>query len=239
MPTALILGASGTLGGAMAAELIARGYSVGLHFNTRREPCDALLLGAAKAAVFQADLSDVAQPALLATAFLKEFERIDALVWACGISHDSPLVSQPESDVRAVLNVDLKALFLVLKAFSRQFIKQKSGSVLALSSHAGLAGRAGGTAYAMAQSGMLALLKSTAREWGSLGVRVNAVVPPFVAESKMGRLASPEFAVAAKAKRVLKNDADNAKAVAVFAADVLVNPVISGQVLNVDSRIAN
>src|SRR6185436_8242393 len=112
---------------------------------------------------------------------------------------DAPLLSQKEEDLRTVLNVDLRAFFLVLKAFSRQFIKQKSGSVVALSSHAGVAGRTGGTAYAMAHSGMLALVKSTAREWGPLGVRVNAVLPPFVADSGMGRTASAEFAEAAKA----------------------------------------
>ena len=237
MPTALVLGASGTLGGAIAAELLQRGFRVGLHYNTRREPCDALLQNAADSAAFQADLSDPLQPAALASAFLTQFERLDALVWACGISRDAPLLTQAEVDVRAVLNVDLKAFFLVLKAFSRQFIKQKSGMVLALSSHAGLAGRAGGTAYAMAQGGLLALVKSAAREWGGLGVRVNAVVPPFVAASGMGATASPEFAAAVKLKRVLRAEIDGAKALASFAVSVLQNPAISGQVLQCDARI--
>lgn len=237
MSTALIIGASGTLGGAIATELLARGFQVGLQFNTRKEPCDALLQTNPGSALFQADFNDPAQPAALCAAFLKQFERIDALVWACGISLDAPLAVQPEEDVRAVLHVDVRALFLVLKAFSRQFIKQKSGSVLALSSHAALAGRVGGSAYAMAQSGLLALVKSTAREWGGIGVRVNAVVPPFVAESTMGRAASPQFAAAAKNKRVLKSDVNGAAALGKFAADVLTNPAISGQVLHADSRI--
>ncbi len=238
MPTALVIGASGTLGGAIASELLSRGYSAGLHFNTRPQACDVLLQRAPETtAAFQADLSDAAQPALLAAAFLKRFERLDALVWACGISRDAPLAALPEADLRAVLNVDLNAFFLVLKAFSRQFIKQKSGSVLALSSHAGLAGRSGGAAYAMAQSGLLALVKSAAREWGSIGIRVNAVVPPFVPESGMGRQASAEFIAAAKQKRVLKIVFDGAAALAKFAADVVQNPAISGQVLTADSRI--
>ncbi len=238
MPTALILGSSGTLGGAIATELCARGFSVGLHYNTRKEACDVLLQNAPDSAAFHADLSDPTQPALLSGAFLQKFERIDALVWACGISLDAPLVSQPEVDVRAVLNTDLKAFFLILKAFSRQFIKQKSGSVLALSSHAAWAGRSGGTAYAMAQSGLIALVKSTAREWGSIGVRVNAVVPPFVAESAMGRTASSEFVAAAKLKRVLKSEYDAAKSLGTFVVDVLQNPGISGQVLAADARIS-
>ncbi len=237
MPTALILGASGTLGGAIARELLARGFSVGLHFNTRQEPCDVLLQIASTSASFQADFSDPNQPALLAAAFIKKFERLDTLVWACGISRDALLVNQSDADMRAVLNVDLKVFFLVLKAFSRQFIKQKSGAVLALSSHAAFSGRIGGTADAMAQSGLLALIKSAAREWGSIGVRVNAIVPPFVAESGMGRLASLEFIAAAKLRRVLKADIDAAGALAKFAVDVAQNSAISGQVLNCDSRI--
>src|ERR1043165_2885577 len=238
MPTVLILGASGTLGSAIAAELLARGYSLGLHYNTHKEPCDTLLARSPDSARFQADLNDAAAPGQLAAAFTKRFERLDALVWACGIVKEAPLVSQPEADLRAVLNLNLKVFFLVLKAFSRQFIKQKSGSVLALSSHAGVAGRSGGSAYAMAQSGLLALVKSAAREWGALGVRVNAVLPPFVPDSGMGRQASPEFVAAAKMKRVLKAQTDAAAAVARFAADVLGNPAISGQVLSADSRIA-
>jgi NAD(P)-dependent dehydrogenase (short-subunit alcohol dehydrogenase family) len=106
-----------------------------------------------------------------------------------------------------------------------------------LSSHAAVAGRAGGAAYAMAHSGMLALIKSAAREWGGLGVRVNAVIPPFVPESGMGRQASPEFIAAAKVRRVLKSDSDGAAGVASFVAALLENPVISGHVLSVDSRI--
>ena len=96
----------------------------------------------------------------------------------------------------------------------------------------------GGTAYAMAHSGMLALVKSTAREWGPLGVRVNAVLPPFVADSGMGRQASPEFAEAARARRVLKNESDGAHSVALAVAGLLENPAMSGQVIGADSRIA-
>jgi NAD(P)-dependent dehydrogenase (short-subunit alcohol dehydrogenase family) len=90
----------------------------------------------------------------------------------------------------------------------------------------------------MAHSGLLALVKSTAREWGTLNVRVNAVIPPFVPDSGMGRGASPEFIAAARAKRALKSDTDGAVALAEFVCDVVVNPAISGQVLSADSRIA-
>ena len=239
--TALILGASGTIGGRIASELIARGYDVGLHYHAHAAPCEKLAAEAAaqqlNAKCYAADFQDPQAPTVLAQAFLKDFSKIDALVCAAGIVHDAPLLTLKEDDLRAVVNVDLRAIFLVLKAFSRQFMKQKSGAIVALSSHAGVSGRAGGVAYAMAQSGLQALIKSTAREWGAFGVRANAVLPPFVADSAMGRNASPEFAAAVKAKRVLKTETDGAAAVALLVASLLENPSISGQILSADSRV--
>ena len=239
--TALILGASGTIGGRVAQELIARGYSVGLHYHTRAERCDALAADAAArsltAKTYAADFNDPAAPAALAQAFLKDFTTIDALVCAAGIVADKPLLTLKDAELRTVLNVDLRAVFLILKALSRQFMKQKSGAVVALSSHAGVSGRAGGSAYAMAHSGLQSLVKSVAREWGAFGVRANAVLPPFVADSAMGRSASPEFAAAVKARSALKGDSDGAASVAHFVAALLENPSVSGQILSADSRV--
>jgi len=238
---ALILGASGSLGSAIARELVSRGCNVGQHYHAHREPCEALTREAEakgqQARCYAADLNSAEAVSGLAAAFLKDFSRLDALVWAAGIVRDAPLATLSEEDLRAVIDLDLRGLFLTLKAFSRQFIRQKSGSIVALSSHAALAGRAGGAAYAMAHSGLLALVRSAAREWGALGVRVNAVIPPFVPESGMGRKATPEFAAAAQAKGVLKAEIDGAAALARFVCEVLENPALSGQILSADSRI--
>ena len=242
-PAALIVGASGTLGGAIARELIARKYSLGLHYHLHKEPCERLAQEAAAAGVraqlYAADFNANAAeaPAALAAAFMHDFPRIDALIWASGIVRDALAVNLKDDDVQAVLNVDVRALFLTLKAFSRPFIKQKSGCVVALSSHAALAGRIGGESYAMAHAALLALIKSTAREWGGVGVRVNAVLPPFLPESGMGQNASPRFVEAARARRVLKKEADAGAAIGKFVAELLENPIVSGQVLCVDSRI--
>ena len=240
-PTALIVGASGTLGGRIASELGVRGYALGLHAHSHPEACARLAEAAAargtRAVCYAADFRDTGAPAALAASFLKDFGRIDALVWASGLTRDAPLLTLREEDLREVLNVDLRAFFLLLKAFTRTFLKQKAGSVVALSSHAGLAGRAGGVPYAMAHSGLLALVKSAAREFGPYGARINAVLPPFVPESGLGRTATPEFAAAAKARAVLKKELDGAGAVAQFVAAILENPAVAGQVLCVDSRI--
>jgi len=238
MPNALILGASGTLGGAIARELLARGYDCGLQYHQNKSACEAITYEGRKTICYAANFSDTAAVGALAMQYLKDFGSADVVVWAVGISRDAPLLTQSEADLRAVLDINLKACALLFKALARQFIKQKSGSVVVLSSHAAVAGRAGGCAYAMAESGLLALVKSAAREWGTLGVRVNAVLPPFVPESKMGSAASPEFAEAAKLRRVLKSESDGTKATVHAVLAALENPATSGQVITADSRIA-
>lgn len=249
MPNALVLGASGTLGGAIARTLLARGMNVGLHYNQNKVACDQIVEWDAKCIAdnpeiqprkilsYSADFNDVAAPAALLAQFLKDFGSIDYVVWASGISRDAALLNQNEADLRAVLNVNLKACVLLFKAISRQFIKQKSGTVVVLSSHAAVAGRSGGCAYAMAEAGLLALVKSAAREWGALGVNVNAVIPPFVVDSKMGSAASADFAEAVKARQVLKPANDDVRLIAkaVLAA---FTPSMSGQIITADSRIA-
>jgi 3-oxoacyl-[acyl-carrier protein] reductase len=231
-PTALVLGASGTLGAAIARALAARGYRLGLHAFEHPERLPDL----AGARTYRADFREPAQVMALAEAFLKDFGRLDALVWAAGIAREAPVATLREEQLREVLAVDLTAPFLLAKAFARQFLRQRSGAFVVLGSHAGLDGRAGGAAYAMAQSGLLALVKSLAREWGATGVRVNAVAPPFVAASGLGRSATPAFIEAVQRKNVLRRDADPVEAVAEFVCELLDNQTASGQVFVLDSR---
>jgi len=238
-PTALVLGASGTIGGAIARELAARGYALALQGFQHAEnfPLQTPAAPCPQVRQYLADFRSQDEVARFAQTFLQDFQRVDALIWAVGIVKDAPVLTQTDADLREVLAVNLTAPFLLCKQLARQFIKQRGGSVIFISSHAGLNGRACGAAYAMAQSGLLALAKSLAREWGPSGVRVNAIVPPFVPASAMGRAASPEFAAAVKKKNVLKADVPPAPVVARFAADLLQNQSASGQVFTLDARI--
>lgn len=231
--TALVLGASGTIGRAITATLVVRGWNVAQHAHHHPDRCVA-----SATPVSTADFRDAAQIEKLAKDAVAALGRIDALIWAAGIAKDAPVLTQKEEDLREVIAVDLTAPVLLCKHLARQFLKQRAGSVVFVSSHAGLSGRSGGAAYAMAQSGLLALAKSLAREWGPSGVRVNAVVPPFVPDSTMGRTASSEFTEAIKKKNVLKADFVPAASVARFVADLLENSAASGQVFTLDSRIA-
>lgn len=229
---ALVLGASGTLGGGIARELAARGWRLGLHAHQHPERLPEL----DGARAYRADFRDAAQIQKLAADFLADFGSLDALVWAAGIAHEAPVATLDEARLRDVLAVDLTAPFLFAKAFTRQFLRQRAGAFVALASHAARDGRVGGAAYAMAQSGLLALLKSLAREWGPSGVRVNAVVPPFVVDSGLGRAATPAFAEAVQHRSALKTAGEPVAAVAGFVAELIENSTATGQVFVLDSR---
>jgi NAD(P)-dependent dehydrogenase (short-subunit alcohol dehydrogenase family) len=241
--SALVLGASGHIGGAIASELAKRGWRLGLHACLHPERCPAAPPGASAPPplVYQADLRNLAEAEKLAADFLRDFGRLEALVWAAGLTRDAPAAVQPEAQLREVLALDLTAPFVLARAFVRQFLKQRAGAALFMASHAGLSGRAGGAAYAMAQSGLLALVRSLAREWGPSGLRVNALIPPFLPDSGLGRAVSPGCAAELSRRNVLKSQASSAetvKAVASLAVEVLDNPSVSGQVLVSDGRIA-
>lgn len=232
--TGLVLGASGTLGAAIAAALSGRGFRLALHAHQHPERCPSL----ENAEVFTADFREADQIKDAAKKIVKALGRVDACVWSAGVVNDKIAAKLTPDEMREVLAVDLTAPFLWCKALARTFLKQRSGSVLLLSSHAAFSGRVGGAAYASAQSGLLALMKSLAREWGASGVRVNALVPPFVAESGMGRASSPAFAEAVQKRSLLKTDADPVAAVSRIACEILETETASGQVFVVDSRVA-
>jgi len=231
--TALLLGASGTIGRAIATTLADQGYRLGLHACRHPERCPDL----DEAQVFEADFRAPEAVAKLTKSFLAAFGPPDALVWAAGIVREKPVGRLGEVDLREVLAVDLCAPFLLAKHFARSFLKRKGGTFLVLSSHAAWRGRVGGAAYAMAQSGLLALVRSLAREWGPYGVRVNAVVPPFVAASAMGQTADETFSSEVAQANVLRSKSDPVASVATGVAKILDLPLASGQVFVLDSRL--
>jgi 3-oxoacyl-[acyl-carrier protein] reductase len=233
-PVALVLGASGTLGGAIARGLASSGYRIALHAHTHPERLPQL----DGSTQHKADFRSAAEIDALAKDVLKAHPKIDVVVWCAAIAKDAILANQTEADLREVLAVNLTAPALLAKAFVRQMIKQKDGAWIFLSSHAALSGRAGGAAYAMAQSGLIAFMKSLAREWGPTGIRVNAVVPPFVPESGLGQSASPEFAEVVRKKNVLKATAAKPEdELAKFVVSLAQNKTTSGQVLVTDGRV--
>lgn len=107
-------------------------------------------------------------------------ERIDVLVCNAGVTQDTLLPRMSEQQWDTVLDVNLKGTFLLLKAVSKPMMKQRSGSIVTVSSVVGLMGNAGQANYAASKAGLIGLTKSVARELAKRNIRVNCVAPGFV-----------------------------------------------------------
>jgi len=111
---------------------------------------------------------------------VKVFGRIDILVNNAGITKDGLIMRMSEQQWDAVINVNLKSAFNYIHAITPVMMKQKSGSIINMSSVVGVSGNAGQANYAASKAGMIGLAKSVAQELGSRGIRANAVAPGFI-----------------------------------------------------------
>jgi 3-oxoacyl-[acyl-carrier protein] reductase len=126
------------------------------------------------------DVANAVAVAVAAEKILADAARVDILVNNAGVTRDGLLMRMSEPDWDAVLDTNLKGAFLFTKAFSRGFLKQRSGRIINISSIAGLMGNAGQSNYAASKAGLIGFTKSLAREFASRSVNVNAIAPGFI-----------------------------------------------------------
>ena len=138
------------------------------------------------------DVADAAAVAAVAEKILAEAGRVDILVNNAGITRDGLVMRMSEADWDAVLDTNLKGAFSFTKAFSRAFLKQRSGRILNISSVIGLIGIAGQSNYSASKAGLIGFTRSVAREFASRGVTVNALAPGFI-ETDMTAALGPEM----------------------------------------------
>jgi 3-oxoacyl-[acyl-carrier protein] reductase len=123
---------------------------------------------------------------------VEKYGSLDILVNNAGITRDNLLLRMSESDWDSVLTVNLKSIFNLTKAVQPIMLKQRSGSIINISSVVGLEGNAGQANYAAAKAGMLGFTKSIAKELGSRNIRCNAIAPGFI-ETEMTHVLNPEM----------------------------------------------
>ena len=133
-----------------------------------------------KCKAYASDAADYQAAHQLAEDVLREFGRIDILVNNAGINRDALLMRMSEDMWDEVLNVNLKSAFNNIHAVTPIMLRQRSGSIISLSSVVGLNGNPGQANYAASKAGIIALTKSIARELGSKGIRANAIAPGFI-----------------------------------------------------------
>lgn len=180
------------------------------------------------------DVADSAAVAAAGAAILEETGKVDILVNNAGVTKDGLLMRMSEEDWDVVLNTNLKGAFSFTKAFTRSFLKQRSGRIINLSSVIGLIGNAGQCNYAASKAGLIGFTKSVARELASRGITVNAIAPGFI-ETDMTAVLNDEMK-AELLKRIPLNFFGKADDIA-SAALYLAGPgarYVTGQVLTVD-----
>jgi 3-oxoacyl-[acyl-carrier protein] reductase len=162
-----------------------------------------------------------------------DFGAVDALVNNAGITKDTLLMRMTEDQWDAVINVNLKSVFNFTKAAQKIMLKQKSGSIINMSSVVGVSGNAGQSNYSASKAGIIGFTKSIAKELGSRGIRSNAIAPGFIITEMTARI--PEDARKLwEASIPLKRGGtpDEVAKVALFLASDL-SSYVSGQVINV------
>lgn len=132
----------------------------------------------------RANVADYTQVELSMDRIIKEYGQIDNLVCNAGITRDQLILRMTEKEWSDVLAVNLTGTYNCIRASVRQFVKQRSGSIVAISSVVGLTGNAGQANYAASKAGIIALCRSVAKELGARNIRANVVAPGFI-ESDM------------------------------------------------------
>ena len=185
--TALITGASQGIGACIAKTLAADGFNIAIDCYSEREVENGGEAVAAacrelgvEAECFVADVSNFEACGELVKAVKARFGSIDALVNNAGITKDGLMVRMSEAQFDAVINVNLKGTFNMLRHVGAVMMRQRGGRIVNISSVAGVFGNAGQINYSASKAGVIGMTKTVAKELGSRGVTCNAVAPGFV-----------------------------------------------------------
>ena len=235
---AIVTGGSRGIGKAICQSFAENGCDIALTYNNSKESAenlaDDLNKMGVKAKAYKSDASSFDDSSKLVDDVMSDFGKIDILVNNAGIKKDNLLMRMDKEDFDTVINTNLSSVFNLTKSSIRTFLKQRSGSIINISSVVGVKGNAGQSNYSASKAGIIGFSKSIALELGSRNIRSNVIAPGFI-ETDMTDSLSEDVINSWKENIPLKrggspSDVGNA---CVFLASEL-SSYITGQVLHVD-----
>lgn len=233
---AVITGAARGIGKAIAIKFANEGADIAftdlaIDDNAKATEAEIAALGvkvkgyASNAANFEDTHNVVAE-------IIKDFGRIDILVNNAGITRDGLMMRMTEAQWDMVINVNLKSAFNFVHAVTPVMMKQKSGSIINMSSVVGVSGNAGQCNYSASKAGMIGLAKSIAKELGSRGIRANCIAPGFIITDMTGALSDEVKEAWAKQIPLRRGGTpEDVANVCIFLASDL-SSYVSGQVIH-------
>lgn len=239
--TALITGASRGIGNAIATLFANYGCNIAFTYINEDQEAEAstsaLLAKGVQVLCIQSDAADFAAAHDVVKQVVDTFGQLDILVCNAGITQDTLLMRMTEQQWDDVLSVNLKSVFNYCHAATPQMMRQRSGSIIAMSSIVGIAGNAGQINYAASKAGIIGLVKSLGKELGSRNVRVNAIAPGYILTDMtraLGEQAQAEITKMIPMRRC--GAAEEVAKVALFLASDL-SSYVSGQVISVNGAM--
>lgn len=187
---ALITGASGGIGSAIAQVLHHQGATVALS-GTRKEALEEVASGLERAHVLPCDLSNSEAVASLVDQAGEAMGGIDIVICNAGITKDNLVLRMKEEDFESVIRINLISTFILNKAAVKTMLRQKWGRIINIASVVAVMGNPGQANYAASKGGMIAMTKSIAQETASRGITVNCIAPGFIS-TKMTDILSEE-----------------------------------------------
>ena len=191
----VITGATRGIGKGIATEFAKHGCNVAFTYSKSVDQANDLIKELesynVKVKGYQSDASIFLKAEELISLVLSDFSGIDILVNNAGITKDNLLMRLTEQDFDDVININLKSVFNMTKAVQKTFLKQRSGSLIHISSVVGIKGNAGQSNYSASKAGIIGFSKSIALELGSRNIRSNVIAPGFI-ETEMTEKLSEE-----------------------------------------------
>ena len=182
--TIIITGASRGIGRGIATVLANHGANIAFTYSKSVDAAisltDEIIKLKVKCKGYQSNAESFEDSENVVDQILRDFGNIDVLINNAGITKDNLLMRMTEDDFDAVIKVNLKSVFNMVKAVQRTFLKNRSGSIISISSIVGVKGNAGQSNYAASKAGIIGFSKSIALELGSRNIRSNVIAPGFI-----------------------------------------------------------